>query len=67
MERKDDGSGGGLRLSRDENSTGNGHKEDSIIVVICESESQRDETLKVINGQILELREIANRMVNPFL
>ena len=73
LERKDDGGGGGCggrnsyKENNDSNNNGNGNKDDSVIVVICESEEQRDEALKVINGQILELKEIAKRMVNPFL
>ena len=81
LERKDDGSSSSSKQSSSSNnrnsfkensdsnnsSSNNNAKDDSVIVVICDSEAQRDEALKLINGQILELKDIAKRMVNPFL
>ena len=40
-------------------------KDDSIIVILLDTEQKRDEVLKVINDQIRELKNIAISLVNP--
>lgn len=42
-----------------------GGKEDSVIVILFDSEARRDEVLKVINMQIKGLMAIACDLVNP--
>ena len=37
----------------------------SAIVVNCDSESDRDDWLRTINGQIRDLKDIAKRLENP--
>ncbi|TRY61773.1 hypothetical protein TCAL_08466 [Tigriopus californicus] len=48
-----------------ERSTTASRREDSAIVVQCESEEQRDEWLKVINDQIRDLKDMAKKLENP--
>lgn len=53
-----------LEKKLDRSSTSS-RKEDSAIVVQCESEEQRDEWLKIINDQIRDLKDMAKKLENP--
>ena len=56
----------GFELEKQENDGGGGKSGGhEVMVIVCESELERDESLKIINGQIRDLKDIARRLVNP--